>query len=238
VANRQGRTLANVLAGRPDAFPAVAGATAVKVFDWNVAAVGCTTAQARRHGIPVRAAWGCAHDRPGYWPDSEEILLKLVYDPRSRRLLGLQAAGAGEAVKRVDVATQLILRGATLEDLAHFEHAYAPPYAPALDPLAAAAFTAQNQEDGIEAASPYDSLVGQAVLDVRLPDEVESRPLEADGATGIPLGELRDRLDEVDKATTVVICERGGRSAEAVRLLRGRGIRARYLGGGLRWRKP
>jgi NADPH-dependent 2,4-dienoyl-CoA reductase/sulfur reductase-like enzyme/rhodanese-related sulfurtransferase len=237
LANRQGRTLANVLAGRPDAFPAVAGSVAVKVFDWNVAAVGCTTALARQHGIPVRSAWCSAHDRASYWPESKEIHLKLSYDPRSRRLLGLQVAGEGEAAKRVDAATPLIVRGATLEELAHIEHAYAPPYSPALDPLAVAAFAAQNQEDGIEAFPPFDSLAGATVLDVRLADEAEARPAGAERGTQIPLGELRDRLDEVDASTNVVVCERGTRSAEAVRLLRGRGLRARYLGGGIRWRK-
>jgi rhodanese-related sulfurtransferase len=209
----------------------------VKVFDWNVAAVGCTAERARRHGFTVRSAWTSSHDRASYWPEAKELHLALVYDPGTRRVLGVQSAGEGDAAKRVDVSTALIRRGATLEEFAHLEHGYAPPYAPAIDPLAVTAFAAQNQEDGIEAVSPLEGPEGEAVLDVRLPDEVEERPA-AEGARRIPLGELRQHLDEIDGTVDVVLCERGTRSAEAVRLLRNKGIRARYVGGGLRWRKP
>jgi NADPH-dependent 2,4-dienoyl-CoA reductase/sulfur reductase-like enzyme/rhodanese-related sulfurtransferase len=237
LANRQGRTLANVLAGWPDVFPPVAGAVALKVFDWNIAAVGCGQTRAESQGMTARAVWTSAHDCANYWPEAKEIHIKLIYDPASRRVLGVQAAGEGEVAKRVDAATQLICRGATLEQLAHLEHAYAPPYAPAVEPLAAAAATAQNQEDGVEAAQPFEDLDRATVLDVRLPEEAAERPAGPAGATKIPLGELRSRLDEVDPSTDLVVCERGTRSAEAVRLLRGRGIQARYLGGGMRWRR-
>jgi NADPH-dependent 2,4-dienoyl-CoA reductase/sulfur reductase-like enzyme/rhodanese-related sulfurtransferase len=236
LANRQGRTLANVLAGIPDALPPVAGAMAVKVFDWNVAAVGCTARRALKEGFRPRCSWVSLHDRADYWPESKDIRIKLVYDPSTRRVLGVQSAGDGETVKRVDVATALILNGATLEDFAHLEHAYAPPYAPALDPLAVAAFAAQNQEAGVEAVSPADLPQGNVILDVRLPEEAKVQPAP-EGGQQIPLGELRDRLGEVDKRTDLVVCERGTRSTEAVRLLRRKGILARYIGGGLLWNK-
>jgi rhodanese-related sulfurtransferase len=240
LANRQGRTLANVLAGRTDRFPAVAGAVAVKVFDWNVAATGCTLTQAQRRGLDARAVWITADDRAHYWPESKIIRLKLVYEAGTRRVLGVQVVGEGDAVKRVDVATQLVANGSTLERMAHLEHAYAPPYAPALDPLAVAAMAALNQEeDGIEAVPPDEAVEsGPPVLDVRRPEEATARPVAGDRVARVELGELAGRLDEVDPATRLVVCERGTRSAEAVRRLGGRGIRARYLGGGLRWRAP
>jgi NADPH-dependent 2,4-dienoyl-CoA reductase/sulfur reductase-like enzyme/rhodanese-related sulfurtransferase len=230
LANRQGRTLANILAGREDSFPAPAGAIAVKVFDWNVAAVGCTERESG--GRSVRMA---SHDRAHYWPESKEIHLKLVYDPASRRVLGLQAAGEGEAVKRVDVSAPLIARGITIDELSHLEHAYAPPYAPAMEPLAVAAMIACNQEDGLEAAPPEQLAATTATLDVRLPHEVEERPAPVAGSVNIPLGELKARLAELDDSIELVLCERGTRSAEALRLLLAGGIRAKYLSGGLRW---
>jgi NADPH-dependent 2,4-dienoyl-CoA reductase/sulfur reductase-like enzyme/rhodanese-related sulfurtransferase len=237
LANRQGRTLAEILAGRPDRFPPVAGAVAVKVFDCNVAATGCTLSRARERGLQGRAAWITVEDRAHYWPEAELMHLKLVYETGSRRVLGVQAVGKGDAVKRVDVATQHIAAGGTLDDLAHVEHSYAPPYAPAMDPLAVAAQVAQNQEDGIEAAAPDEALDdGTRILDVRLAEESAARPAFPDRAMHVALGELSSRLDEIDPATGLVVCERGTRSAEAVRLLRRQGIRARYLGGGLRWR--
>jgi NADPH-dependent 2,4-dienoyl-CoA reductase/sulfur reductase-like enzyme/rhodanese-related sulfurtransferase len=236
LANRQGRTLANVLAGRDDRFPPVVGATALKAFDWNVAATGCTAARAEAAGLDARSVWISAYDRPHYWPEAPQIHLALVYDPDSRRVLGVQGAGTGEVAKRIDVATQLISRRATLDEFSHLEHAYAPPYAPALDPLAVAAFAAQNQEDGVVSTGPLDRLEGATILDVRLPDEVERAPATLPPAGTVPQGEIRDRRAEIDRATDLAICERGTRSAEAVRILERLGIRARYLGGGLQWR--
>jgi NADPH-dependent 2,4-dienoyl-CoA reductase/sulfur reductase-like enzyme/rhodanese-related sulfurtransferase len=234
LANRQGRTLANVLAGRADRFPPVAGAMAVKAFDFNVAAVGTTEERARARGLAVRSAWVTVDDRPHYWPESAKIHLKLVYDPASGRVLGVQAVGRGDVVRRVDVATQLIAHGATLADLAQLEHAYSPAFAPAVDPLAVAAYAAQNQEDGVEAEPPLTPLV--EVTDLRLPEERQSRPARAAVVHEVALSGLRSSPDARLQAEGTVICERGGRSSEAVRLLRDSGHRSRYLGGGLLWR--
>jgi rhodanese-related sulfurtransferase len=235
LANRQGRTLANILAGREDRFPPAAGAVAIKVFDWNVAAVGCTTTQAQAHGFPVREVRTTAQDRALYWPDVKDLHLKLLYNPETRKVLGVQAAGDGEVVKRIDVATQLITRGATLEDFAHLEHAHAPPFAPAMEPLAVTAMIAQNQEDGVEAVSPQELAAAGSLLDVRSIEEAEESPVPGSRTSRIPLDELSGRLEEVEDATELVVCGRGTRSSEAVRLLRQRGIAARYLGGGLKW---
>ena len=158
LANRQGRVLADVLAGRDDRFPGATGAVAVKVFDLNVAATGLTRTRAEAEGIAARSVWVTAHDRAHYWPEAAEIAIHLVYEAGSRRVLGVQAVGAGEVAKRVDVATAYIARGATVTELAGLEHAYAPPFAPAIDPLAAAAFAAENQEDGLEARRPGRAL--------------------------------------------------------------------------------
>jgi rhodanese-related sulfurtransferase len=236
LANRQGRTLANILAGRPDRFPPVVGATAVKVFDCNVAATGCTQASARREGLDARAVWVSVEDRAHYWPEAQVIRLKLVYEAGTRRVLGVQALGEGEVAKRVDAATQQIVSGATIDDLAHLEHAYAPPYAPAMEPLAVAAHVAQNQEDGIEAVPPDSDLSEARILDVRQAGEAEARPVAGGEVRRLEAGEIAARLDEIDASTEIVVCERGTRSAEAARLLRRRGIQARYIGGGLRWR--
>jgi rhodanese-related sulfurtransferase len=234
LANRQGRTLANILAGRRDAFPAVAGAAAVKVFEFNVAATGCTEQRARRSGLVVRSVWTTADDRAHYWPEAQRIHLKLVYERGSERLVGVQAVGTGDVVKRVDVATQLVARGASLADLAQLEHAYAPPYAPAVDPLAMAAWAARNQEDGIEAEPPTVALGD--VVDVRLPEERERQPADARHVEELSVAELRGSPQARPVSGGLVVCERGTRSAEAARLLKDRGG-ARYLGGGLQWRE-
>ncbi len=234
LANRQGRVLGTLLAGRPDRFPAVAGAAAVKVFDLRVGAVGLTREVARAHGFEVRSAWMTAYDRAHYWPEAEDLHLQLTWEPGTRRILGVQAVGRGDAIKRIDVATQHLVRGGTLEDLAALEHAYAPPFAPALDPLAVVAHVAQNVEDGIAIASPLIETGGRHVIDVRLEEERRVHPCTAGDATSVALPEVRKEPGLA--AGALVVCERGTRAAEAVRIVRNRGGKAIYLGGGISWR--
>jgi len=237
LANRQGRVLADVIAGRDGTFGPVAGAAAVKVFDLNVAAVGCTAARLGADGMGVRQIWVSAEDCAHYWPEAKLILLGMVYDPATNRVLGVQGVGEeGEVAKRIDVAAQLMLRGAVIDDFAKVEHAYAPPYAPALDPLAVLAMAAANQVEGIAAVAPLTDISRETVLDVRVPEEREVRPLTAGHLCEIEVSELRDRADEIPDGPLLVACAHGTRSAEVVRWLAHRGTPARYLGGGVSWR--
>jgi rhodanese-related sulfurtransferase len=229
--------LADVLAGRQETFGQVAGAAAVKVFDLNVAAVGCSAARLGADGMGVRQVWVSAEDRAHYWPEAKLILLAMVYDPATNRVVGVQGVGEeGEVAKRIDVAAQLMLRGAVINDFVEMEHAYAPPYAPALDPLAVLAMAAANQVEAIESVSPLTDLSREIVLDVRVPEEREERPLTAGELHEIEVSELRDRVDEIPEGRILVACAHGTRSAEAVRWLANWGVQARYLGGGVSWR--
>jgi NADPH-dependent 2,4-dienoyl-CoA reductase/sulfur reductase-like enzyme/rhodanese-related sulfurtransferase len=237
LANRQGRVLADVLAGRKVAFPPVAGSMAVKLFDRSLAAVGASARQLDRLGRAHRTAWVTVEDAAHYWPEAEELHLALVYDPEDRRVLGLQAVGGKWAVSRVDAAAPFITRGATLDDLMTLEHAYAPPFAGALDPVAIAAFAAANQEEGPVLLSPLADLEGETVLDVRMDDEVAANASDV-SSTHIELSQLRGRVAEIPEGNLVIACARGTRSAEAARWLERRtGREVCYLGGGLRWRR-
>lgn len=237
LANRQGRVLADVLAGRDSHFGPVAGASAVKVFDLNVAAVGCTAARLGGDGLGVRRVWVSAEDRAHYWSEAKLILLQMVYDPSTKRVLGVQAVGEeGEVAKRIDIAAQLVLREATIADFEKVEHAYAPPYAPALEPLAVLAMAAANQVEGIESVAPVSDLAAATVLDVRIPEEREERPLTAGTLCEIEVSDLRARVEEIPEGPLLVACAHGTRSAEVVRWLSQGGFEARYLGGGVSWR--
>jgi len=237
LANRQGRILGTLLAGGEASFGPIAAAAAVKVFDLNVASVGCTAFRLGADGQGVRSVWISAEDRAHYWPEAKLILLQMVYDPATRRVLGIQGVGEeGEVAKRIDVAAQLILRRGTIEDFIDIEHAYAPPYAPALDPLMVLACAASNELDGIEAESPLMDLSSATVLDVRIDEEREERPIEAGNVVEIEVGEILERFDEIPEGPLVVACAHGTRSAEVARRLAGRGVQARYLGGGISWR--
>jgi NADPH-dependent 2,4-dienoyl-CoA reductase/sulfur reductase-like enzyme/rhodanese-related sulfurtransferase len=247
LANRQGRILGDVLAGRQASFGPVVGSGAVKVFDLNVACTGLSAAAAARAGIEADAVWGSFSDIAHYYPTDKNIFCKLLFARDGaagsgaggqRRVLGLQAVGPGEVVKRVDVLAGLLHQQGTLDDVLALEHAYAPPYAPALDPLFVLGCAAANHiRDGVDCASPaalHESSEFQ-VLDVRTASEVDNRPLAATDALHIPLEELRERLGEVPRAKPLlVVCARGARSAETVRILQQHGHdAASYVGGGV-----
>lgn len=237
LANRQGRLLADVLAGRDVTFPSVSGAMAVKVFDRVVVAAGCPRTSLEDSGHRVDTVWVTTHDRAHYWPEAEDLHLQLSFDLDTGQVLGIQGVGCNEVVKRIDVASQVIARGGTIDELAVVEHAYAPPVAPAIDPLALAAFCAQSRRDGVVSVSPLSDPAGRSVLDVRGEDEREAHPWVNGDVTVVELGELRRRVSELDaEVPWLVVCERGTRSAEAARWLSQRGFDAVYLGGGVAWR--
>ena len=200
LANRQGRAVADSIVDGSGRFGPVAGAVAVKVFDSNVAAVGLTAESARRCGRQVGAIWTTGESEAHHRPDANRIHLQVVYEMGSQELLGVQAVGTGEVTKRVDVAAQVILRQGTLADLAEVEHAYAPPYAPAMEPLAVAAQVALNNEraEDLQVLPPDTDLSGRfVVLDVRTPEERESRPVQAEKVLEINLEEIGNRLEEL-----------------------------------------
>jgi len=242
LANRQGRVLGDVLAGRDVSFGPVVGSGAVKVFDLNVASTGLSETAAARAGLAVEAVWGTFSDKADYYPEYKNICCKLVYTKDEGVLLGLQAVGPGEVVKRVDVFANLLHRAGTVDDLLDLEFAYAPPYAPAVDPLFALGCAAGNQiRDGIASISPGSGWVdsgGYRTIDVRSRQEVESNPLPGDDILCIPYEEVRARVGEIPRDRPLrVVCAKGVRSAETVRVLLQAGIeRVVYVGGGNRMR--
>ncbi len=235
LANREGRVIGSNLGGGDERFRPVVGSAAVKVFDMNVAATGLTEKAATAAGFNVGAAWGSFTDKADYYPESEGVHLKIVYDKGTTRLLGLQGYGKGEVVKRVDVFAALLRHGGTLEDLLDAEFAYAPPYGPAVDPLYSLACAARNELlEGVEALPPDANIDDYLIVDVRRVKEASGMPLPEKNTNSLPFEEFRVLCDRVPKDRDVVcVCAKGVRSSEAVRILQEEGCtRVKYLGGG------
>jgi len=237
LANRHGRVIAENLAGNTTEFPGVLGAFVLRAFETNIGGVGLSEEAGLAEGIDARSVWGSFGDRPDYNPEMKKLTLKMVYESGGHRLLGLQAVGKGDICRRIDVFSAFLQRGATVADVFDHEHGYAPPFAEALDPLYHLAGVAVAAERGTAFVGPgcsgLDEAVGRDVvlLDVRETEESEDEPLPSSltGAAArtvvIPLGELRSRLDELDKsARVVVICKRGPRSYQAALMLRAAGF--------------
>jgi NADPH-dependent 2,4-dienoyl-CoA reductase/sulfur reductase-like enzyme/rhodanese-related sulfurtransferase len=239
-ANKQGRVAAINLCGGEDVFPGVLGSTICKVFDYCVARTGLTEGAARGLGYNAITALAPAPDRAIYMSTARMLMLKLVVDRDTRRLLGAQAIGPGAADKRIDVAATAIAGGMTVDQLANLDLCYAPPYSPVMDNLITAANVVRNKLDGhmvgVSAAEVHQMLVekrGFFFLDVRTPGEYEQVRLP--GAVLIPLATLRGRLDEIPKEIPIVTFGQISlRGYEAALILRAAGFEdVRVLDGGV-----
>lgn len=235
LANREGRVIGSNLGGGDERFGPVVGSGAVKVFDMNVSSTGLTTKAAQEAGFDVGAAWGSFTDRADYYPGFEDLHLKLLYDRKTTKLLGLQGYSKGEVVKRVDVFASLLKHGGKLEDLLDAEFAYAPPFAPAVDPLYSIACTARNELlEGVQSLPPDADLGDRFIVDVRRTKEASDRPLPEKETQNVPFEEFRVLCDQLPKDKDLVcICSKGVRSSEAARILKERGCTdVKYVGGG------
>lgn len=238
-ANKQGRVVANNLCGRPEHFPGILGSLIVKVFDLNVARTGLSEEDAQLLGFAPVAMLAPAPDKAHIYPGAKPITIKLIADRSSRRLLGAQIVGFGDVAKRIDTLVAALSFGASVDQLAQLDLAYAPPFSSAMDPLHQAANALRNKLDGIASLDPLqlqELLNGSApplLLDVR--SAAEHAEVRIPGATLLPLAALRERLEELPRERTIVpFCKLSLRGYEAQVILQAAGFsNVRYLEGGI-----
>jgi NADPH-dependent 2,4-dienoyl-CoA reductase/sulfur reductase-like enzyme/rhodanese-related sulfurtransferase len=229
-ANKQGRVVAVNVCGGNDTFPGVLGSTVCKVFDHCVARTGLTEADARKVGYDVTVAMGPAPDKAHFMPGAKPLLLKLIIDSKTRRLIGAESVGPGAGDKRIDVAAMAITAGMTVDELANVDLCYAPPYASAMDNIITAANIARNKLDGhmigVSSEQVYrmlDQKEDFVFLDVRSQGEYDQVRLQ--GSTLIPLGALRNRLAELPNDKRIVtFCKISLRGYEAALILKAAGF--------------
>lgn len=240
VANRQGRRVADHIAGLA-AHPAPSLGTAiVKVFDRTAAMTGWNEKRVRDSGRPYAVIRSHPMNHAGYYPGAEQMSLKLLIDPHDGTILGAQAVGGSGVDKRIDVLATAMSGGIAAPELADLELAYAPPFSSAKDPVNMLGYMAENLVSGdcetVEAADVAGLLDdGWTLLDVRSEDE--NRRGTVDGAVLAPLDDLREMLPDLGPGPFVVTCQVGQRGHTATALLQDLGIRARNLDGGyLSWK--
>jgi len=241
-ANKHGRVIGTNVTDGCQTFPGVLGTTIAKVFDYNVARVGLSETQAREAGYNVVTCLVPGYEYATYYPNGKEILVKLVVEKSSNRLLGGQVVGPGETAKRVDVLATALTFGATVNDLANLDLAYAPPFNSAMDPLHNAANVIRNKQSGyakaitpMEVKNKLENRDDFILLDVRSPGEWDTYRLEATQAKLLPLRELRARLNELPKdAEIVAFCRTSVRAYQAQRILEGAGFeRIKFMEGSI-----
>ena len=235
-ANRHGRLVADVIAGRTVAAKPVLGTAIVGAFGLAAAATGWTERRARAAGRKVRVIHTHPANHAGYYPGAEGMSLKLVIDAENDAILGAQGVGGTGVDKRIDVIATAMRGGLTASDLADLELAYAPQFGSAKDPVNMLGFIAENMRDGLSETVQWHEVeneVGEGVqlIDVRTPAEYARGTV--DGAVNIPVDDLRERIGEVAQ-DVIVHCQVGLRGYLAARTLAQHGRRVRNLDGGYR----
>lgn len=226
-ANKQGRICAdNVVLGNVRSYKGSVNTAIVKVFDMTVGTTGTASKHLKAAGIEHLVSTIHNGSHAGYYPGAKQMTIQLAFAPKDGKLLSAQIAGYDGVDKRIDVFASYIKQGKTVYDLIEFEHAYAPPYSSAKDPVNMAGFVAENilldrlrvfYWNDLEQLEPDDLLI-----DVRRKDEYDAGSIE--GAINIPVDELRNRLDEIPRDKRLYIyCEAGLRGYLAQRILRQNG---------------
>jgi NADPH-dependent 2,4-dienoyl-CoA reductase/sulfur reductase-like enzyme/rhodanese-related sulfurtransferase len=236
IANRQGRVVADHIAGRDVRVIPTIGTAIVKVFDLVIATTGWNEKKLRDAGRALAMVHSHPGSHAGYYPGAERMALKLIFDPVTGEILGAQGVGGVGVDKRIDVLATAIRGGITAPELADLELAYAPPFGSAKDPVNMLGYMAENVLSGLCEPVQWNEVRdyqarGYALIDVRTADEFDRGHIP--GALNIPLDELRDRLDELPSDHVIVTCQVGVRGHTATLLLGERGVDAKNLDGGL-----
>lgn len=222
-ANKQGRICANnMVLGNKSKYNGSINTAIVKVFDLTVAVAGVASKHLTAAKIEHLVSTTHSGSHAGYYPGSEQMTIQINFAPEDGKLLGAQIIGTDGVDKRIDTLSSVIQRGSTIEELTEFEHAYAPPYSSAKDPVNMAGFVAENIMQKRLRVIPW-SAVGQISSDDLLVDvrtAVEYAGGNIPGSINIPVDELRSRLDELDPNKNLFIyCQIGLRGYLAQRIL-------------------
>lgn len=239
-ANKQGRIAADNICGYDSRYKGSMGTSVMKLFDMTVAGTGLTERVAKDAGINYDKVVLSPSSHAGYYPDAHVMIMKLLYDAASLKILGAQIVGYDGVDKRIDVIATAISAGMKADMLKDLELAYAPPFSSAKDPVNMAGFMIENISTGKIKQVHWDELCGKledrniTFLDTR--NEFEYEVGHVEGFVNIPLNEIRDRMDEIDKSKPVyVMCQSGLRSYLACRILMQNGFDCYNFSGGYRF---
>lgn len=232
-ANKQGRIVANnIVDDNQWEYTGSISTAIAKVFDLTVASTGLAEKTLTKNNIPYCASITHSASHAGYYPGAQPMTIKIQFSPEDGRLLGAQAVGYQGVDKRIDLLATVLKQGGTIYDLIEIEHAYAPPFSSAKDPVNMAGFVAENILEGLVKIIHWQEIDNlnpdkDFLLDVRTKAEVELGTIP--GSAHIPIDELRGRLDELPKDKRLIIfCAVGLRGYLACRILTQNGFKEVY----------
>jgi len=234
LANKQGRVAGDNICGVPSTFKGGVGSFIMKGFEMSIGSAGLTLRAAKEAGYDADISLTSPIDRAHFYPTQAVACFLMVFDRRTRRVLGLQGVGPmGDGIlARINGAAPLLCEGAFIEDFNNIEMAYSPPFSAAIDSINAAAYVAENLCDGrmrkIDMKEFFAYMENPeeqpdwVLLDVRHPSQAAPF-IEKFGAgrwLSLPYDEVRERYEELPRdRTMVIVCNAGSRSYEIQRLL-------------------
>ena len=239
-ANKQGRIAADNICGGDSHYTGGQGSSIIKIFDMTAAATGINEKTAKALGIDTDKVILSPMNHAGYYPGGELMTMKVLFEKETYRILGAQIIGFQGVDKRIDVLATAIRARMKAHQLIDLDLAYAPPYSSAKDPVNMAGYIVENIKNGVVKQWYYEDVEklprdgSVTLLDVRTPAEYARGHVE--GFVNIPVDELREHIDELEKTKPVyVICQSGLRSYIACRILTGNGFDAYNFAGGFRF---
>jgi NADPH-dependent 2,4-dienoyl-CoA reductase/sulfur reductase-like enzyme/peroxiredoxin family protein/rhodanese-related sulfurtransferase/TusA-related sulfurtransferase len=238
-ANRQGRIASDNIAGLDSTYGGTLGTAILKAFDMTVAVTGSSERTLKAAGIDYEKSYTFSASNASYFPGAAFMTIKLLFEKTTGKLLGAQVTGFKGVDKRIDVFATAIKAGMTVQDLTNLELSYAPPFGSAKDPVNMAGYVASNVVSGDMKIFHWNNvsdldLDKVTLLDVRTDEEFANGTIK--GAVNIPVDELREKLDMLDRKKPVyVFCQIGLRGYIAYRILIQNGFNEVYnLSGGYR----
>ena len=229
-ANKEGRIVANNILGTKEEYEGTQGTSIAKVFDLAIGMTGksekALIAAGMKRGKDYDYIIITQNHHAGYYPGAQPLIIKVIFTADGEKILGAQIVGAEGVDKRIDVISVAARLGAKATDLAKLELTYAPPYSSAKDPVNMAGFVIRNVLDGMVVFSDLDAEPTDKTVFLDIREDAERMAFELPDAVSIPLGELRDRIGELDKKKEYVIfCAIGVRSYAAARILMQNGFK-------------
>ncbi|MGL5440446.1 MAG: FAD-dependent oxidoreductase [Filifactoraceae bacterium] len=238
-ANRQGRIVADYINGIDIKPSRIQGTAVAKVMDMVIATTGNNESRLKAKNMDYTAIHAHRGNHASYYPGASNIALKLIFDNKTKKILGAQAVGMSGTEKRIDVISTAMKLGATIYDLADLELCYAPPFSSAKDPVNILGYIAENVSDEVYKVVHWNEIdevakSGAYLLDVRTAGEYSAGCIE--GSINIEVDSLRDNLHKLpkDKTTPIYVnCQVGLRAYIAIKILAGKGYTNLYnLSGG------
>ena len=233
-ANRQARVVADHISNRQTTYQGTIGSSILKVFDSNLGITGINEQTCKTYNIPYKVMIISPYSHATYYPGATQMTIKALYEPQTGKILGAQIWGRDAVDKITDILATAIKMHMTAYDLEELELSYAPPFSSAKSPVNILGNAIENElhhlvetitwQEVEKTENPY-------ILDVRTEEEYEHSHLS--NAILIPLDELRQRLNELDKTKTILVhCHTGLRSYIACRILSQNGFKCKNIMGG------